>query len=72
MAGYGYGNVADRALVAFDRELEEGAWKDVSTGSYEDAAKQNAALLLTAPLPVVWKLQLRSSGSSVECEAFNL
>ena len=65
MAGYGYGNVADRAFVAFDRELEEGAWKAVSTSNYEDAVKQNAALLLTAPLPVVWKLQLRSSIAEV-------
>ena len=59
MAAYGYGNVSDRGFVAFDRELEEGAWKDIITHDHEVAAKQNIAALLTAPLPVVWKIRLR-------------
>ena len=59
MAAYGYGNVADRSFVAFDHELDEGAWNEIAIKDYEDAAKQNIAILLTSPLPVVWKLQLR-------------
>ena len=65
MAGYGYGNVSDRGFVAFDRELEEGAWKDIATHDHEMAAKQNIAALLTAPLPVVWKIRLRWGIASV-------
>ncbi len=59
MAGLGYGNVNDRAFVAFADELEEGAWKDVVTKKYEEPGKESAAALLAAPQPVVWKLRLR-------------
>jgi hypothetical protein len=59
MAGHGYGNVTDRAFVAFDRELNQGAWNEVQVTSEQSAAKENAAVLLVAPLPVLWKLQLR-------------
>lgn len=65
MASYGYGNLQDRAFVAFDRELDEGAWKNVATDVYEAPAKQSAAVLLTAPQPVVWKLRLRGSIAAV-------
>ncbi len=58
MAGHGYGSVTDRAFVAFDRELDEGAWNEVQTTEEQNAAKENAAALLIAPLPVVWKLRL--------------
>ncbi len=59
MGGHGFGNVADRAFVAFNHELEEGAWNEVVTKDHEDPAKQNATLLLMAPRPVVWKIRLR-------------
>jgi hypothetical protein len=65
MAIFGYGNVPDRAFVAFERELEEGAWKDVSTKKYEEPAKDSAAALLNAPQSVVWKLRLRFGIASV-------
>jgi hypothetical protein len=60
MAVYGYGNVSDRGFVAFERELEEGAWAEVITKKYEEPAKDNAAALLAAPQPIIWKLCLRS------------
>lgn len=56
---HGYGSIPDRAFVAFDRELDEGAWKDVTTADIETAAKQNVAILLTTPLLVGWKLRMR-------------
>jgi hypothetical protein len=59
MATFGYGNVPDRAFVAFNRELDEGAWNDIVTKKYDDPAKESAAALLTAPPPIVWKLRLR-------------
>jgi hypothetical protein len=59
MATRGYRSVPDRAFVAFDRELDEGAWNEFPLKDIEDTAKQNAAILLSAPLPVVWKLRLR-------------
>ncbi len=59
MAAHGYGNVPDRAFIAFDRELNDGAWNEISVVGIEDSAKQNIAVLLTTPLPVVWKLRLR-------------
>lgn len=59
MASRGYRNVPDRAFVAFDRELDEVAWSEISINGIEDAAKQSAAVLLNAPLPVVWKLRMR-------------
>jgi hypothetical protein len=65
MAAFGYGNVPDRAFVAFERELEQGAWKEVSTKKYEESAKESAAALLGAPQPVVWKLRLRLGIASV-------
>ena len=58
-AFYGYGNVLDRGFVAFERELDDGAWKQVSTKKFEEEGKKNAAALLMAPQPVVWKLRLR-------------
>lgn len=59
MALFGYGSVPDRAFVAFEQELDEGAWKAVSTKKHEDAAKGNAAALLSAPTQVIWKFRLR-------------
>jgi hypothetical protein len=61
MASFGYGSVPDRAFVAFERDLEEGAWKEIATKKYDESGKENAALLLAAPQPVVWKLRLRWS-----------
>jgi hypothetical protein len=65
MAAFGYGNVLDRGFVAFERELDEGAWKEVATKKYDEPAKESAAALLTAPQPVVWKLRLRWGIASV-------
>jgi hypothetical protein len=65
MAAFGYGSVRDRAFVAFERELEESAWKDISTKQYDEPAKDSAAALLAAPQPVVWKLRLRFGIASV-------
>lgn len=59
MASFGYGTVADRGFVGFERELDGGAWKAISTKKYEDDWEKGAALLLDAPHPVVWKLRLR-------------
>lgn len=59
MAAFGYGNVKDRAFVAFERELDDGAWKDIATNAYDATAKDNASVLLNAPLPVLWKMRLR-------------
>lgn len=59
MAAYGYGRVADRAFVAFERELNEGAWAEIATTDFENAAKNDASALLDAPLPVTWKVSLR-------------
>ncbi len=59
MAGFGYGSVPDRAFVSFEHDLDEDAWKEINTKKYEEAAKDNAAALLSAPLPVTWKLRLR-------------
>jgi hypothetical protein len=57
--GYGYGNVTDRGFVAFGEELEQGAWGEVAIGKLLDKARGNAAALLDAPQPVVWKVRLR-------------
>jgi len=65
MAVFGYGIVADRGFVAFEPELEEGAWSEVATKKYDDAAKENAAALLAAPQAVVWKLRLRGGIATV-------
>ena len=65
MAAFGYGNVKDRAFVAFERELDDGAWKDIATDAYDASAKENASVLLNAPLPVIWKLRLRMGIASV-------
>jgi hypothetical protein len=59
MAAYGYTSVADRGFVGFDGELNQGAWAEIATQAHENAAKNNAAALLDAPRPVVWKLRLR-------------
>lgn len=59
MATYGYRNVPDRGFVAFESELDEGAWKAVDVKKTEEAGKKSAASLLTAPQPVIWKLRLR-------------
>ena len=59
MAAHGYGNVPDRGFIAFDRELNDGAWNDISLVGIEDAAKLDISVLLTTPLPAVWKLRLR-------------
>jgi hypothetical protein len=59
MAAYGYGSVADRAFVAFDRELDDGAWKGIALKKADEQASENAALLLSSPQPVIWKLRLR-------------
>lgn len=61
MAIYGYGIVADRGFVAFEPELDDRAWKQIVTKKYEADGKDNAASLLSAPRPVVWKLRLRWS-----------
>ena len=65
MAAFGYGNVPDRAFVAFERELDEGAWKDVATKKFDELAKESASALLTAPQPVIWKIRLRSGLAAV-------
>jgi hypothetical protein len=65
MAAFGYGNIPDRAFVAFERELDEGAWKEVVTKKYDEPAKESAAALLNAPSPVVWKIRLRTAIASV-------
>lgn len=59
MASFGYSNVTDRGFVAFGEELEQGAWGEVPTGKLVDKARGNAAALIDAPHPVVWKLRLR-------------
>jgi len=59
MAAFGYGAVSDRAFVAFDQELDEGAWKEIATKKHEDAARESVVALLTAPKPVGWKVRLR-------------
>lgn len=64
MATYGYGIVPDRGFVAFEAEFDEGAWKAIATKKYDDA-QNNAAALLQAPLPVVWKQRMRWSIAGV-------
>ena len=59
MVAYGYGGVTDRALVGFERELEDGAWKGIAPKKADEQASENAALLLNASQPVIWKLRLR-------------
>lgn len=59
MASGGWGSVTDRGLVAFERELDTGAWKGISTKKVEDGARDNLAVLLDAAQPVVWKICLR-------------
>jgi hypothetical protein len=61
LAGFGYGNLPDRAFIAFQPELEQGAWKQVSTKKYEEGAKKEPAALLQAPILVVCKLRLSRS-----------
>jgi hypothetical protein len=65
MTAYGYGNVTDRAFVAFDRELDDGAWKGIALKKADEQASENAALLLNAPQPVIWKLRLRWGSAGV-------
>jgi hypothetical protein len=65
MAVYGYGNVPDRGFVAFHRELDDGAWKDITPKKADEQAGENAALLLNAPQPVIWKLRLRWGSAGV-------
>jgi hypothetical protein len=65
MAARGYGNVPDRAFIAFERELEDSAWKSISTKKYDEPAKESAAALLNADPPVVWKVRLRSGIGAV-------
>jgi hypothetical protein len=59
MATYGYGGVTDRAFVAYDRELDDGAWKGIAPKKAEEQASENAAALLNSPQLVIWKLRLR-------------
>jgi hypothetical protein len=61
LAAFGYGFVPDRAFIAFQPELEQGAWKQVSTKKYEEGAKKEPAALLQAPILVVCKLRLARS-----------
>lgn len=65
MTAYGYGNVTDRAFVAFDRELDDGAWKGIALKKADEQAHENAALLLNAPQLVIWKLRLRWGSAGV-------
>lgn len=64
MAGYGYGSIPDRGFIAFEQELDTGAWKQISTKKHEGDAGDVTALL-QAPPPVVWKVRLRRGISSV-------
>lgn len=59
MAGLGYSNLTDRAFVGFEPELDKDAWNDISTKKYEEGAKDDAAVLIQAPLLVTCKLRLR-------------
>ncbi len=65
MATFGYGNVKDRGFVAFERELSDGTWNEIATDAHDEPAKQNAATLLNAPQPVIWKLRLRGGIAGV-------
>jgi hypothetical protein len=59
MAGYGYSYVTDKGFASFSRELEGGAWKDVSIKKHDADGDPPLAKssLLHAPLPVLWKLR---------------
>lgn len=65
MAAYGYGLLKDRTFVGFERELADGAWKDIDISPFEALAKDNAALLLSAPQLVIWKIRLQWAIASV-------
>lgn len=65
MTAFGYGQLKDRAFVAFERELNDGAWKDIDTSPFDAAAKDNAAALLSAPLTTILKIRLRMSIAQV-------
>ncbi|WP_437596202.1 hypothetical protein WMF28_26845 [Sorangium sp. So ce590] len=56
MARYGYSFVPDRGFSAFSRDLDEGAWKDVSIKKY-DTLDRMPPQLVEAPRPVAWKLR---------------
>ena len=65
MATYGYGGLKDRVFISFEKELEEGAWKEIATKKFEAEAKESVGALLKAPLPVTWKLRMRFGIASV-------
>ncbi|WP_438031877.1 hypothetical protein [Sorangium sp. So ce204] len=56
MARYGYSFVPDRGFSAFSRDLDGGAWKDVSIKKY-DTPDRMPPQLVEAPRPVAWKLR---------------
>lgn len=61
MPRYGYSSVTDKGFSAFSRDLDEGAWKDISVEKYDGEDRIPAALLVEAPRQVVWKLRARWS-----------
>lgn len=58
MARYGYSYVTDKGFSAFGRELDAGAWKDVSIEKYDVEDRKPSSSLLSAPRVVTWKLRL--------------
>jgi len=58
MARYGYSFVTDKGLSAFAKELDAGAWGEISIEKYDVADRFPKASLLDAPRQVVWKVRL--------------
>lgn len=59
MPGNGYSSVPERGFIAFEHDLEAGAWKAVSTSDYDSDSMIAKAPIADAPTVVSWKLQAR-------------
>jgi hypothetical protein len=58
VAGYGYSYVSDTSFIAFQPDIEDGAWKSVSIAKYDNPERSLSAAALSAPHPVFWKLRI--------------
>jgi hypothetical protein len=59
MAAYGYSYVPEKGFVGFDRDLDLGAWNEISLKKIDVTNRlYDGKFLMTVPRPVVWKLRI--------------
>jgi hypothetical protein len=58
VAGYGYSYVSETGFIAFQHDIEDGVWENVSIAEYDSPERALTAAALGAPHPVYWKLRI--------------